>query len=121
MKLPLPGTRTTDPSACALPIWRLVAAIGVLVTMATVLLSIAPVYVENFRLRQYVRTLTRGEGTAAMTDDALRAAVLARAKQLDLPVAAEDVRITHQDGKPRVDLRYAVQIDFPLYQVDLHP
>lgn len=104
-----------------LPLWRLIAAIGVLLTMAVVLVSIAPVYIENFHLRQYIRMLTRGDGAAAMTDDALRAAVLARAKQLDLPVAVEDVRITHQDGKPHVDLRYAVQIDFPLYQVDLHP
>jgi hypothetical protein len=104
-----------------LPLWRLVAAILVLLTMAVVLVSIAPVYIENFQLRQYIRTLTRGEGSAAVTDEALRAAVLMRAKQLDLPVAAEDVRITRQGGKPHVDLRYAVQIDFPLYQVDLHP
>ena len=104
-----------------LPLWRLIAAILVLLTMAVVLVSIAPVYIENYRLRQYIRTLTRAESAAAMTDDVLRGAVLARAKQLDLPVAAEDVRITRQDGKPRVQLRYAVQIDFPLYQVDLHP
>ena len=104
-----------------LPLWRLVAAIGVLLTMAVVLVSITPVYIENFRLRQYIRNLTRSAAAASLTDDTLRAAVLARARQLELPVAAEDVRITHQDGKPHVDLRYAVQIDFPLYQVDLHP
>ena len=104
-----------------LPLWRLILAIVVLITMAIVLLSIAPVYIGNFRLRQYVRTLTHAQTAAAMSDDALRAAVVERARQLDLPVAAEDVKITRPDGRPRVDLRYAVQIDFPLYQVDLHP
>lgn len=104
-----------------LPLWRLVAAVLVLLTMAVVLVSIAPVYIENFRLRQYVRTLTRAQDTQALTDEALRTAIIARARQLDLPVAAEDIKITHPDGKSHVDLRYAVQIDFPLYQVDLHP
>lgn len=104
-----------------LPLWRLIAAILVLSVMALVLISIAPVYIENYQLRRYVRTLTGAENAAAMTDDALRGSVLARAKQLDLPVAADDVRITRQNGKPRVQLRYAVQVDFPLYQVDLHP
>jgi hypothetical protein len=104
-----------------LPLWRLIAAVLVLLTMTVVLISLAPVYIENFRLRQYVRTLTRGNSAAAMTDEALRAAVLTRAKQLNLPVAVDDIHITRDNGKPRVNLRYAVQIDFPLYQVDLHP
>lgn len=104
-----------------LPLWRLIAAILVLFTMTAVLVSLAPIYIENFQLRRYVRTLTRAEGAPVLTDDALRAAIVTRAKQLDLPVAAEDVHITRQGGKPHIDLRYAVQIDFPLYQVDLHP
>jgi hypothetical protein len=104
-----------------LPLWRIIAAILVVLTMGAVIASLAPVYIESFRLRQYVRGLTRGDTAASLTDDALRTAVLSRARQLDLPVAADDVRITRQNGKPHVDLRFAVQIDFPLYQVDLHP
>jgi hypothetical protein len=97
-----------------LPLWRLIAAILVLLAMAGVLLALAPVYFENYQLRRYIRSLSPA------TDEALRSAVLTRAKQLDLPVQPGDIQITHPDGKLHVQLKYAVQMDFPLYQVDLH-
>src|ERR1700691_4798163 len=98
-----------------LPLWRLIAAILVLLGMAGVLLALAPVYFEDYQLRQYIRSL--GPGTP---DEALRANILARARQLDLPVAPADIQIAHPNGKLRIELKYAVQMDFPLYQVDLH-
>lgn len=98
-----------------LPLWRLIAAILVLAALAGILVALAPVYFEDYQLRQYLRTLT-----PTTPDDALRAAVLARARQLDLPVQPGDIRISHPNGKLHLDLKYAVQMDFPLYQVDLH-
>lgn len=110
----------TRPADGALPFWRLIAGILVLLAMASVLVALAPVYFEDYQLRQYIRSEVRGPNIAAMADDALRSAVLARAQQLNLPVAASDVQIAHADGKVEVRLKYAVQVDFPLYQVDLH-
>jgi hypothetical protein len=98
-----------------LPLWRLIAAVLVLAAMAGTLLALAPVYLEDYKLRQYIRSLR-----PAASDEALRANIIARARQLDLPVQPGDVQITHPDGKLRVELKYAVQMDFPLYQVDLH-
>lgn len=103
-----------------LPLWRLIAGILVLLAMASVLAALAPVYFEDYQLRQFIRSLASGPNIAAMSDDALRSAVVARARQLDLPVAASDIQITHAGGKVRLQLKYAVQMDFPLYQVDLH-
>ena len=103
-----------------LPLWRLTAAILVLAGMAAVLLALAPVYLEDYRLRQYVKSLVREPAAVRMPDETLRANLLNRAHALDLPVRGSDVEITHPDGKLRVQLKYAVQMDFPLYQVDLH-
>ena len=103
-----------------LPLWRLIAAILVLLAMASVLIALAPVYFEDYQLRQYVRSLVRSPQGAAMPDDALRSAVMARAKQLDLPLATSDIQITHPDTKLHVQLNYAVQLDFPVYQVEVH-
>ena len=50
----------------------------------------------------------------------LRAAVMARARALDLPVQPGDIQITRPEGKLQLETKYAVQMDFPLYQVDLH-
>jgi len=103
-----------------LPLWRLIAGIFVLLAMASVLIALAPVYFEDYELRQYVRSLVREPNAATMPDDTIRSRVLARAHQLNLPVAASDIQITHTDGKLRLQLRYAVEMNFPLYQVDLH-
>jgi hypothetical protein len=100
-----------------LPLWRLIAAILVLACMAGVLLALAPVYFEDNKLRQYIRSLALGPNTP---DDTLRSAILARARQLDLPVEPGNVQITHPNGKLHLQLNYIVQMDFPLYQVDLH-
>ena len=100
-----------------LPLWRLIAAILVLLCMAGILLALAPVYFEDYQLRQYIRSLARGPNTL---DETLRSAILARARQLDLPVDPGDVRVTHPDGKLHLQLDYKVQMDFPLYQVDIH-
>ncbi len=85
--------------------------------MAGVLLALAPVYFEDYHLRQYIRAVVRAPNTP---DEALRAEVLERARQLDLPVQPSDVQISHPDGKLELQMKYAVQMDFPLYQVDLH-
>ena len=100
-----------------LPLWRLIAAILVLACMAGILLALAPVYFEDYKLRQYIRSLARGPDTP---DETLRSAVLARAKQLDLPVEPGDIQITHPNAKLHLQLNYVIQMDFPLYQVDLH-
>jgi hypothetical protein len=109
-----------DSAPLRLPLWRLIAAILVLAGMAGVLLALAPVYLEDLQLLRYVRSLAHSANAASLSDDALRSAVLTRARQLDLPVESGDIRISHTDGKLQLEMKYAVQMDFPLYQVDLH-
>ena len=100
-----------------LPLWRLVTALLVLCGMAAVLISLAPVYFEDYRLRQDLREIVRRRNAS---DDALRLAVLDRAHSLDLPVRPDDIQIKHSDGKTQVEMKYAVEMDFRLYQVDVH-
>jgi len=111
--------KPTDASQ-KLPLWRLIAAILVLAALAGILIALAPVYFEDYQLRQYIQSIVRAPNAATTPDETLRAAVLARARQLDLPVQRGDVQISHPSGKLRLQLKYAVQMDFPLYQVDLH-
>jgi hypothetical protein len=100
-----------------LPLWRLLLAVLVLAGMAAVLVSLAPVYLENYRLGQFVKQLAR---RSSAPDDTLRAAVLNRARDLDLPVEPADVSIMRSAGKLEIQTKCVVQMDFPLYQVDLH-
>ena len=97
-----------------LPLWRLIAGVAILGSFVAVMTMLAPVYIDNFKLRSYVKTLTDAP------DDTLRAEVLDRARQLDLPVLPGDIQITRDQGKPRVNMRYKVKMNLAIYQVDLH-
>jgi hypothetical protein len=103
-----------------LPLWRLILGVMVLGSLAAVLLALAPVYLENYRLERYLREIARAPARASIPDETVRSEVLERAKRLHLPVKPSDIEITHQQGKMQVRMRYAVQMDFSLYQVDLH-
>jgi hypothetical protein len=88
--------------------------------MISILTALAPVYLEDYQLRRYLGRLVHSPKAAAAPDETLRSQVVAEAHKLDLPVRADDVKITHSSDQVEVQIKYAVQMDFPLYQVDLH-
>lgn len=91
--------------------------LGVFAAMFIVLASLAPVYLENYRLQQYLREVTR---TPSTPDETVKTEVIARVHQLGLPVVPEDIAITRPNGKLRLEVKYKVQMHLTLYQVDLH-
>jgi hypothetical protein len=101
-----------------LPLWRLIAGLAVLGIFVVVIVLLAPVYIDNYRLRGYVRQLAAQPAASTESDDALRAEVLDRAHRLDLPVLPADIKITRASGKPHVETTYKVKMTF--YPVDLH-
>lgn len=103
-------------TAQKLPLWRLIAALLVLGGLVAVLAALTPVYLDNFRLQRSLRDFARHPAP----DGTLRMQVLDRVRQLDLPVAADEIEIGHAGGKVQIQLKYAVEMIFPLYRVDLH-
>jgi hypothetical protein len=99
-----------------LPLWRLIAALFVLGSLVVVLLALAPVYIDNYRLQRSLREMTQSPAS----DETLQRQVLDRARSLDLPITRDEIEIAHQDGKTHVEIKYAVQMILPLYRVDLH-
>jgi hypothetical protein len=112
--------RTEAPAPHPLPLWRLIAGIAVLAGFAAVIIALAPVYIENLRLGRYVQALATTPATARVPDETIRSEVLQAASQFHLPVHPDDVQITHNGGKLRLQVRYRVQMDLALYPVDLH-
>jgi Domain of unknown function (DUF4845) len=103
-----------------LPLWRLIAGLAVLALFAAVLIALAPVYIENYRLARYVHSLAAAPASQTTPDESLRAQVIAEAHQLDLPVAPGDVHISHSGGRVQLQAAYRVQMNLSLYRVDLH-
>ena len=99
---------------------RIAAAVLILLILAFMGARLLPVYLENMRLQSYVEGITRDAENRTRPDDALRVAVLEKAAFLGLPVKADNVHIKRSSDSVRIDVRYIVRVDFPMYTVDLH-
>ena len=106
----------TEPPA-KLPLWRLIVGIAVLGSFVAIIGLMTPVYIDDYRLYRDVQAIAAAPGTP---DETMRAEVIARAHELDLPVHPNDVHIIHAGGKTKIEMRYTVKMDIALYPVDLH-
>ena len=88
--------------------WRIAAAIFI------------PIYFENLKLESFVSELTRGGQNQTKSDDWLRSRIVDKARELDLPVMADNVHIIRQREGMDIDVRYFVRVDLPGYTVNLH-
>jgi hypothetical protein len=102
------------------PRWRVAAGALVLAALGFFAAVLTPIYVRNFRFHQFVSGLTHNVETRERSVDALRGAVLAKARSLSLPVTASDVQITQTGGEVRIVVHYVVNVDLPGYTVELH-
>jgi hypothetical protein len=104
-----------------LPLWRLAAGLALPTALVAVLLLLAPAYLSNYRLQQFLQSSVASSGTAeAVNEQGLRMLLVGRAHELGLPVDPGEVTVTHPGGKTRFEIKYKVRRDFGLYQVDLH-
>lgn len=110
-------SETQPPRA---PGWRLAAGIAVLACLAFFAVRLAPYYIRNYELQQYVEDVTRRVENREKADDLLRTWVVEKAADLELPVKAENVQVKRPAGALRIDVRYVVRVDLPVYTVDLH-
>jgi hypothetical protein len=108
-----PGSRT-------LPRWRIAAAACILIVLGYIGMLFAPLYFRNYELRQFVDEITRRVENVEKSDDLLRTWVLEEAAALELPVKAENVHVRRTPAGLRIDIRYVVTVDLPVYAVDLH-
>jgi len=99
---------------------RIAAAVLILIILGILGARLLPLYLDNMRLQSYVEGITRDAENKTQPDDALRVAVLNKAAFLGLPVKAENVHIKRSEDNTRIDVRYIVHVDFPMYTVDLH-
>ena len=102
------------------PKWRIAAGGAVLLLLAFFGARLTPLYLRNLKLQQFVEETTRRVENQTKPDGVLRTLVLNKAASLDLPVKADNVHVKHTPDGIAIDVRYAVEIDLPLYTVNLH-
>ena len=73
-------------------------------SLVFLLVTAAFVYVDDFLLDRYMRSLAGEPGSVSLSDAELSDRVLERARQLGLPVPAWDVTVTRDDGRPHIQI-----------------
>jgi hypothetical protein len=99
---------------------RLAAAGLILAVLALLGARLVPLYLRNLELQRFVDETAQDAVSRTQPDELLRARVLQKAGTLGLPVAAHHVLISRPEGSVRIDVRYVVKVELPLYTVDLH-
>lgn len=102
------------------PRWRIAAALVIVAGLVYFLVLFAPIYFRNQQLQRYVSDLTHSVDAGSRPDAALRETVLDKARELNLPVAADNVHVLRTADGVQIDVRYFVRVSMPGYTVDLH-
>jgi len=103
-----------------MPRVRVALAVVILVALGVFAIRLLPLYLDNMRLQSYVDGVAQDAEARTRPDEALRVTVLEKAASLGLPVRADNVHIKRSNDSVRIDVRYIVRVDLPLYTVDLH-
>ncbi len=82
--------------------------------------KVIPVYVNNYQLQDYLQTQTPFWLTQHASADGIRNNVLAKAQDLSLPLAPEDVVVEANPNKVSVSIDYHVPVDLKVYTLQLH-
>ena len=107
-------------SGAEVPRWRIAAGVVVIAGLAFFGVRLVPLYLRNFELQRHVDGITHRVNSNTLSDDLLRTEILEKAAILDLPITAENVHIKRTAAGVRIDVRYVVRVDLPMYTVDLH-
>ena len=99
---------------------RIALAVVILLALGVFGVRLLPLYLDNMRLQSYVDGIAQDAEARTRPDEALRVNVLEKAASLGLPVRADNVHIKRSNDNVRIDVRYIVRVDLPLYTVDLH-
>jgi hypothetical protein len=103
-----------------IPRWRIAAAGVVLAGLVLLLAVFSPYYFRNLQLQSYVSAMTHTAEGPPKSDEEMRGMVLDKARRLNLPIAEDNVHVTHSPDGLHIEVRYAVRVNLPGYTVDLH-
>ncbi len=116
----LPGEETMRPSESGKITLKAILSLAFIAAVIYSAFKIIPVYVDNYQLQDYIQTQTPFWLTQHATEDTVRKNILAKAQDLDLPLAEEDVTIVDNPNKVSVSLDVHVPVDLKVYTLQLH-
>ena len=82
--------------------------------------KLLPPYIDNYQLQDSMADIARtATYTTRMTTEEIRGQVLGQARQLGIPLSAEQVAVQRSGVTVNISARYDVPVDLLVHQVDL--
>lgn len=98
---------------------RVKAILSIIFLLYVIVLGIKviPVYVNDYEMDDYIRQQTPFWLTDRKSADAIEKAILDKAADLGLPIAAENVKVNAPGSLVNVTIDYTVPLDFVFFTV----
>lgn len=99
-------------------IWTMILVAFVYVMAVTV-----PVLINEYQFQDSLDQIARFASVNHRSADQIQKAVLEEAQKEELPVEAEDIKVTGTGGSVHINVDYSVTIDLKVYQwtLNFHP
>jgi hypothetical protein len=99
---------------------KTILTLAFLVCLIYASIKIIPVYVNSYELEDFVRQQNPFWLTQRASPDAIRNHILGKARELELPISAEQVDVEASSASVTVNLDYTVPVDLKVYTLKLH-
>jgi hypothetical protein len=75
-----------------------------------------PVYFKALQFNDFIRGEAKFAASTRKTTEALRTSISEKAKEMQIPVTAKDIRITRRGPAFQLELEYAFPVNMRVYQ-----
>ncbi len=98
------------------------ALFGVFVVAAMVFLAykVIPPYFANYQFEDVITNETQMNSYSQKSDQEIRDSVVKKARDLDIPLTSDQVKVQRNGSELAISADYTVHIDIPVYPFDLH-
>jgi hypothetical protein len=81
--------------------------------------QLVPAYFDAFQFNDYIKQEVKFAAASRRTTDDVRARIVEKAKEFDIPVEPEDILITRRGPTFTLEFNYMIPVDLRAYKRDL--
>jgi hypothetical protein len=96
-----------------------ILALLVLVLGSFVLYKVFPAYWNNFKVNGMLSDAAITYTNFPKPDDDIKTIIAQKAQDFDVPIAPEQITVSHNHGDLTIAFSYTVHVDMPVYPFDL--
>jgi hypothetical protein len=108
------------PSESGKITFKAVLSLAFLAAVIFASFKIIPIYVNNYELKDYILNQTPFWLTQRASAEGIRKNILAKAQDLGLPIAEDDVTVEANQNRVSVSIDYHAPVDLKVYTLQLH-